>query len=96
MYSINTATLRRWQRDGHHFILVDTLSGHTFAKAHLPGAISLASEDILDQASRYLPDLKQTIIEEGFKLGSSVHAHPAHRVPFMTRQSRRKQSPLLF
>lgn len=62
MRTIDTDTLRDWQSGGQDFILVDTLPGDTFAKGHLPGAINIVSDDILDEAHRRLPDRQSTIV----------------------------------
>lgn len=61
MTTININTLRDWLLHGKDFILVDTLPADTFAEGHLPGAINIVSDDILDEAPRRLPD-KQAII----------------------------------
>ena len=61
MRTIDTATLRDWQTSGQAFTLVDTLPADTFAKGHLPDAINIVSDDILDEAPHRLPD-KQAIL----------------------------------
>ncbi|UYG06341.1 rhodanese-like domain-containing protein [Halomonas sp. M4R1S46] len=62
MPTIDTATLRDWQSRGQDFILVDTLPAEAFAKGHLPGAINIVSDDILDAAPRRLPGRQATIV----------------------------------
>lgn len=62
MTSIDTATLRDWLSRHRDFTLVDTLPAETFAKGHLPGAINIVSDDILDEASRRLPDKQANIV----------------------------------
>lgn len=62
MTTIDTHTLRDWQANDQDFILIDTLPADTFAKRHLPGAINIVSDDILDQAPRRLPDKQATIV----------------------------------
>ncbi|MBB3229453.1 rhodanese-like domain-containing protein [Halomonas stenophila] len=62
MTTIDTATLRDWQSRGQDFILVDTLPAGAFAEGHLPGAINIVSDDILDEAPRRLPDKQATIV----------------------------------
>lgn len=62
MPTIDTVTLRGWQRQHRHITLVDTLPADTFAKGRLPGAINIVSDDILDEAPRRLPDKQTTII----------------------------------
>ena len=42
--------------------IVDTLPAEVFAKGHLPGAINIRSDDILDQAPRLLPDRDAEIV----------------------------------
>ena len=60
--SIDTAALHAWQREGHDFILIDTLPADIFADGHLPGAINLPSDDILEQAPARLPDRDATLV----------------------------------
>lgn len=62
MPTIDTATLRDWQGRGQDFIMVDTLPVDTFAEGHLPDAINIVSDDILDEAPRRLPDKQATIV----------------------------------
>ncbi|MAR74672.1 MULTISPECIES: rhodanese-like domain-containing protein [unclassified Halomonas] len=62
MPTIDTATLRDWQRRYRNVALVDTLPAAAFAKGHLPGAINIVSDDILDEAPRRLPDKQATIV----------------------------------
>lgn len=59
---VDTATLRDWQRKGNDFILIDTLPAGIFADGHLPGAINLPSDDILEQAPAHLPDRDATLV----------------------------------
>lgn len=60
--SIDTATLREWQRKGHDFVLIDTLPARVFADGHLPGAINLPSDDILEQAPVRLQDRDAALV----------------------------------
>ena len=62
MPTIDTATLRDWQTRGQDFTLVDTLPADTFAKGHLPGAINIVSDAILDEGPRRLPDKQSTLV----------------------------------
>lgn len=62
MTTIDTTTLRDWQSQGRDFTLVDTLPADTFVKGHLPGAINIVSDDILDEAPTRLPDKQATIV----------------------------------
>lgn len=62
MTTIDTTTLRDWQRRHRDITLVDTLPAETFVKGHLPGAINIASDDILHEAPRRLPDKQATIV----------------------------------
>lgn len=59
---ISTVTLREWQREGRDFVLIDTLPARVFAEGHLPGAINLPSDDILEQAPKQLPDRDKTLV----------------------------------
>ncbi|MBU6469186.1 MAG: rhodanese-like domain-containing protein [Gammaproteobacteria bacterium] len=61
MTTIDANTLRTWQLQRREFILVDTLPAESFAKGHLPDAINIVSDDILQQAPDRLPD-KQALI----------------------------------
>lgn len=62
MTTIDTATLRDWQRQHRDFTLVDTLPAESFAKGHLPGATNIVSDDIRDEAPRRLPDKQATLV----------------------------------
>jgi len=62
MKPIDTETLRAWQSQAKHFVLVDTLPADSFAKGHLPGAINIASDDILQRAPAVLPDKNVPIV----------------------------------
>lgn len=62
MTTIDTDTLRDWQRQRQDFTLVDTLPADVFAEGHLPGAINIVSDDILDEAPTRLPDRQATIV----------------------------------
>ncbi|MBB3189847.1 rhodanese-like domain-containing protein [Halomonas cerina] len=55
MTTIDTATLHDWQRRHRDFTLVDTLPAEAFAKGHLPGAINIVSDDIMDAAPAGFP-----------------------------------------
>ncbi|WP_336367729.1 rhodanese-like domain-containing protein [Marinobacter sp. C2H3] len=59
---IDTVTLQDCQRKGRDFILIDTLPLGIFAEGHLPGAINLPSDDILEQAPKRLPDRDATLV----------------------------------
>ncbi|HED12876.1 MAG TPA: rhodanese-like domain-containing protein [Gammaproteobacteria bacterium] len=61
MITIDAKILRSWQIDQRYFILVDTLPLSAYEKGHLPGAISIASDDIIELAPLRLPD-KDTVI----------------------------------
>lgn len=60
--SIDTATLNTWQRESRNFVLIDTLPTSIYAEGHLPGAINLPSDDILEQAPVRLPDRNATLV----------------------------------
>ena len=62
MQQIDTKTLRNWQIGRRDFVLVDTLPGATYDKEHLPGAIHIMSDDILDCAAARLPDTKRQVV----------------------------------
>ncbi|HUF21266.1 MAG TPA: rhodanese-like domain-containing protein [Burkholderiales bacterium] len=62
MTTIDTDTLRDWQGQGRDFTLVDTLPADSFAAGHLPRAINIVSDDILDEAPTRLPDKQATIV----------------------------------
>lgn len=62
MNHINAETLRAWQQDGRDFILIDTLPAPVFKAGHLPGAVNLVSDNILEQASERLPDPHAVIV----------------------------------
>ncbi|MGQ4275837.1 rhodanese-like domain-containing protein [Pseudidiomarina sp. E22-M8] len=62
MTRIDTETLQGFQTQGHDFVLVDTLPADAFAKEHLPDAINIVSDDIVDEAPQRLPDKQATIV----------------------------------
>lgn len=62
MNTIDTQTLRDWQLQGRKFFLVDTLPAQSFAKGHLPGAINIVSDDILQRAPDVLPDRNAPVV----------------------------------
>jgi rhodanese-related sulfurtransferase len=62
MEHIDAQTLHDWQASGQDFVLVDTLPPTAFAKAHLPGAIHIMSDDIIARAPTVLPDKTAQIV----------------------------------
>jgi rhodanese-related sulfurtransferase len=60
--NIDAKTLRAWQQDGRDFILIDTLPSFIFKDGHLPGAVNLVSDDIMEQAPKCFPNLHATIV----------------------------------
>lgn len=62
MNPIDTETLRAWQFQERNFVLVDTLPEKSFAKGHLPGAINIVSDDILQRAPERLPDKHALVV----------------------------------
>lgn len=62
MTTIDTDTLRDWLSNSRDLALVDTLPADAFARGHLPGAINIVSDDILDEATRRLPDRQAPIV----------------------------------
>ena len=59
---IDTSTLRSWQLEGRDFVLIDTLPDDVFAKGHIPRAINLPSDDILEQAPLRLADKDEPLV----------------------------------
>jgi len=59
---IDTESLRAWQSECRDFVLIDTLPTASFADGHLPGAINIVSDDILEQAPKRLTDPNATIV----------------------------------
>jgi len=53
---ISREELKALLEGDEHFVLVDTLPEVAYHKGHLPGAISIPSEDILVQAPKRIPD----------------------------------------
>ena len=49
-------------KDSRDFRLVDTLPASAFESGHLPGAINIVSDDILEQAPKRLPDRRAPIV----------------------------------
>ncbi len=47
---------------GDTFVLVDTLPATAYRKSHLPGAISIPSDDITEAAPTLLPDRNADIV----------------------------------
>lgn len=62
MNRIDTQTLQAWQRKFRDFVLIDTLPAASFADGHLPGAINIVSDDILEQAPKRLTDPSATTV----------------------------------
>jgi len=60
--NIDAETLRAWQQNGRDFILIDTLPSSIFKAGHLPGAVNMVSDDIMEQAPKCFPDLHATIV----------------------------------
>ena len=61
MKPIDAKTLRTWQIDQRDFVLVDT-RGATYDKGHLPGAVHIVSDNILELSPERLPDKEQVIV----------------------------------
>lgn len=59
---IDTDSLYAWKRDGTPFTLIDTLPNRLFRDGHIPGAINIRSDDILEQAAVELPDRNATLV----------------------------------
>jgi len=49
-------------RSGDDFILIDTLPPDSYSKGHLPGAISIPSDNIIEEAPHKIPNLNTTIV----------------------------------
>jgi len=62
MTTIDAKTLRSWQLDQQDFMLVDTLPLSAYEKSHLPGAISIVSDNIIELAPLRLPDKNAVIV----------------------------------
>jgi len=62
MTTLDVQELHRWMDEGRDFVLVDTLPPSAFEKAHLPGAINIMSDEILDRALRELPDKMRDVV----------------------------------
>jgi len=62
MKILDAQELRRWLDGGRDFDLVDTLPPSAFEKAHLPGAINIMSDDILERAPHELPDKRRDVV----------------------------------
>ncbi len=62
MTPIDAKTLRTRQNDRRDFALVDTLPATAYDKGHLPGAVHIVSDNILDLAPSRLHDREQVIV----------------------------------
>lgn len=62
MRDITAKTLRAWQDGQRLFYLVDTLPPTAFEKGHLPGALHIMSDNILEHAARLLPDKEMPVV----------------------------------
>ena len=62
MQYLDRETLKTWIDEGSDFRLVDTLPASAFEKGHLPGAINIVSDDILEQAPERIPDRSVPIV----------------------------------
>lgn len=60
--SIDGATLRDWMSRGADFCLVDTLPHDVYARHHIPGAISIVSDEIETRAPVRLPERDRTVV----------------------------------
>lgn len=47
---------------GDAFVLLDTLPEAAYRKGHLPGAINIPSDDIIDDAPRRIPDRDTEVV----------------------------------
>ncbi|MFQ5660786.1 MAG: rhodanese-like domain-containing protein [Gammaproteobacteria bacterium] len=47
---------------GNDFVLIDSLPVEAYRKGHLPGAISIPSDDIIAESPRRLPDCHVEIV----------------------------------
>lgn len=62
MNTIDRTELKQHIDHGDHMILVDALPKDSFAKNHLPGAISIPAEDVKSLAPKMLDDKDQLIV----------------------------------
>jgi len=60
--TIDAETLYVWQLERRDFILVDTLPLSNYEKNHLPGAIHIRSDDIIQLAPAKLPGKNALIV----------------------------------
>lgn len=59
---ISREALRAKIERGDDFVLIDTLPAEAYRKGHLPGAISIPSDDILTEAPRRVPERDSEIV----------------------------------
>ena len=59
---ISREALKAKLDSGDTFVLVDTLLESAWRKSHLPGAISIPSDDIIEAAPTLLPDRNADIV----------------------------------
>jgi len=59
---ISREALRTRLRRDEAMVLIDTLPASAYRNGHLPGAINILSDDILEQAPRRLPDRNVPIV----------------------------------
>lgn len=62
MRTISTDELRARLDDERAPVLIDARSPASFERAHLPGAVSGKSDDIVEQAESLAPDREATVI----------------------------------
>lgn len=60
--TIDTQTLHDWLERSADFTLVDALPHSVYERHHLPGAISIVSDDIEEVAPERLPDRERTVV----------------------------------
>lgn len=62
MREYETDAIRRKLERGGRFVLVDTLPAASYRHRHLPGAVSLPLEDLVERAAEVLPDRDAEIV----------------------------------
>jgi rhodanese-related sulfurtransferase len=62
MRRVDALTLRQWQRDGKDMVLLDVLPEAVFRRGHLPGAINIVSDDVIERSAAELPDKHRLIV----------------------------------
>jgi len=62
MQTIDTITLASWIQERRNFVLLDTLPASAFSAGHIPNAINIVPDNILEQAPKLFSDRKTKIV----------------------------------